>query len=300
MIKKRVLVSSIVDYLGDTVLSIDGEIDGVFIDNLADVERVNETTLDWINPSKQNKQAIAESSKARVLLVDETITAIPNKVLIHVRNPMLALAKVGNLLFVKDRLIGIHPTSIIHPEAQIGNNCYIGPYSVIDKAIIGDDCFIESHVRIYDGVVLGHDCIVKAGAVLGGEGFGFIKDEEGNRYKFPQIGQLIIGNYVEIGANTCIDRGSLSDTVIGDYTKISKLCLIAHNNRIGKNVEITGSVMLSGSNIIDDDVWLAPNSSVRGWIHIGEHATVGMGAVVVKDIPAEETWVGNPARKLDK
>lgn len=300
MIKKKVLVSSILNFLGDTVISVDGAIDGVFIDNLADVERVNETTLDWINPSRQNKQSIAETSKAYVLLVDETIAAIPNKTLIHVRNPMLALAEVGNHFFVNKSPSGIHPTSIIHPEAQIGNNCYIGPYSVIDKAIIGDNCYIDSYVRIHDGVVLGHDCVVKTGAVLGGEGFGFIKDEDGNRYRFPQIGQLLIGNYVEIGANTCIDRGALSDTVIGDYTKISKLCLIAHNNKIGRNVEITGSVMLSGSNIIEDDVWIAPNSCIRGWIHIGEHATIGMGAVVVKDIPAGEIWVGNPAHKLDK
>lgn len=300
MVKKRINVQDIVDFLGDSLLGCYGVIQCAFIDNLADVERVNETTLDWINPTKQNKQEIAEKSKARVLLVDESITPIAGKTLIRVKDPKLALAQIGNHFFVEPWKPGIHHTAIIHPEALIGADCYIGPYAVIGKAVIGDKTYIDSHVRIYDGVKIGHDCEIKAGAVLGGAGFGYERDIDGNRYHFPQLGQLIIGNNVDIGANTCIDRGSLSDTIIGDFTKISKLCLVAHNNKIGHNVEITGASMLSGSNIIGDNVWIAPNSSIRGWIHIGEGATVGMGAVVVKDIPVNETWVGNPARKMDK
>ena len=93
---------------------------------------------------------------------------------------------------------------------------------------------------------------------------------------------------------------SMNGKATKDYTKINNLCHIAHNNKIGRNVTITGCVNLSGSNIIDDNVWIAPNSSIRGWVHIGEGATVGMGAVVVKNIPAKEIWVGNPAHKLEK
>lgn len=300
MIKKKILIEEIITFLGDKVINVDGPVQDMFIDNLAEVERVNETTLDWIKPSKSNKQEIAEQSKARILLVDESVFPITGKTLIHVKSPKLALAQIGNHFFVEPWNSGIHPTAIIHPETQIGKGCYIGPYAVIGKAIIGSHTYIDSHVRIYDGVVIGHDCVIKDGAVLGGAGFGYEKDEEGNWYHFPQIGQLIIGNNVDIGANTCIDRGSLSDTIIEDYSKISKLCLIAHNNKIGRNVEITGASMLSGSNVIEDNVWIAPNSSIRGWVHIEEGATVGMGAVVVKDIPAHETWVGNPARKLEK
>lgn len=297
---KKVYIKDIIDYLGENVISVDGPVNGVFIDNLAEVERVNDTTLDWLKLSKSNKQGIAEQSKARVLLVDESIVPISGKTLIHVKNPKVALALVGNHFFVDVWHPHIHPTAIIHPEAQIGADCYIGPYSVIGKAIIGRHTYIDSHVRIYDGVEMGHDCVIKSGAVLGGAGFGYEKDENGNRFRFPQIGQLIMGDYVEVGANTCIDRGALADTVIGNYTKINNLCHIAHNNKIGRNVMVTGCVNISGSNIIDDDVWIAPNSSIRGWVHIEEGATVGMGAVVVKDIPARETWVGNPARKLEK
>ena len=300
MIRKKILLEEIITFLDDKVINVDGPVQDLFIDNLAEVERVNETTLDWIKPSKFNKQEIAEHSKAHVLLVDESIAPILGKTLIHVKNPKVALAQIGNHFFVAAWQSGIHPTAFIHSEAQIGTDCYIGPYAVIGKAIIGSHTYIDSHVRIYDGVEIGHDCVIKSGAVLGGAGFGYEKDEEGNRFRFPQIGQLIIGDFVEVGSNTCIDRGALADTVIGDHTKINNLCHIAHNNKIGRNVIVTGCVNISGSNIIDDNVWVAPNSSIRGWARIGEGATVGMGAVVVKDVPAHETWVGNPARKLEK
>lgn len=300
MIKKKVLLTEILSFLSDKVVGIEGPVQDVFIDNLADVERVNETTLDWINPYKQNKQDIAEKSKAYVLLVDETIPPIVGKTLIRVKNPKVALAEVGNHFFVKAPMPGIHSTALIDSEAQIGKNVTIGPYCVIGKAVIGDGCILDSNVRVYDDVQIGKCCVLKAGAVLGGAGFGYERDAEGNMFRFPQIGQLIIGDYVEIGSNTCIDRGALAETVIGDYTKINNLCHIAHNNKIGKNVTITGCVNISGSNVIDDNVWIAPNSSIRGWVHIEEGATVGMGAVVVKNIPAHETWVGNPARKLEK
>lgn len=300
MKKKVIDVREIVSFLGNKVIGIYGEIEGVWIDNLADVERVNDTTLDWINPSKQNKQAIAEGSKARVLLVDETITPIAGKILICVTNPKVALAEIGNHFFVDPPRPGIHPTAIIDPDAEIGNNVIIGAYCVVGKAVIGDNCEIDCNVRIYDDTVMGRGCVIKTGAVLGSAGFGYEKDADGHKFRFPQLGQLIMGDYVEVGANTCIDRGALADTVIGDYTKINNLCHIAHNNKMGKNVTITGCVNVSGSNIIEDDVWVAPNSSIRGWVHIGKGATVGMGAVVVNDIPEGETWVGNPAHKLEK
>ena len=297
---RRIEVGDILQFLGDEILGVEGDMQGVFIDNLAEVERVNETTLDWIKPSKPNKQEIAESSRARVLLVDESVKPIVDKVLIHVKNPKVALAEIGNRFFVDSPVPGIHPTAIINPEAHLGKDITIGAYCVIGRAVIGDGCVLDSHVQVYDDTVMGKGCVIKSGAVLGGAGFGYERDANGNKFRFPQIGQLIMGDYVEVGANTCIDRGALADTVIGDYTKINNLCHIAHNNKIGRNVTITGCVNVSGSNVIDDDVWIAPNSSIRGWLHIGKGAVVGLGAVVVKDIPAGETWVGNPARKLEK
>ena len=295
----------IIEFLSDELINVYGDPESVIVKHLSEPERVDEFTLDWINPIKQEKQKIAETSKAKVVIADKEVLfseTLKNqgKVLLIVDNPKLAIAKVGNEFFVERPTPGIHPSAIVHPDAQIGENVFIGANSVIENCIIGDDTIIDTNVHIYSTVIIGKNCSVKSGAVLGGMGFGFEKDENGNLFRFPQIGNLFIGDYVEIGANTCIDRGALSDTVIGDHCKLNNLCHIAHNNKIGKNVVITEHVVIAGSNIIEDDVWIAPNASIRGWLTIGKGATVGMGAVVVKDIPAGETWVGNPARKLEK
>ena len=300
MNKKQVTVDELLRFLGEAVVSVDGEWNGVFIDNLADAAHVTETTLDWVNASNPQKQSVAERSKAKVMIVDTSIPPISGKVLIHVKNPKRSLAQIGNHFFVEKPTAGIHPTAVIDPEAVIGEGVHIGPYTIVGKATIGNGCCLDSNVRVYDNVIMGCNCNVKAGAVLGGAGFGFEKDGDGNKFRFPQIGRLILGDDVEVGANTCIDRGALSDTVVGDHTKINNLCHIAHNNRIGNNVTITGCVNVSGSNVIDDNVWIAPNASIRGFVHLGESCTVGMGAVVTKDVPAGEVWVGNPARKMDK
>ena len=305
MKKRRIELEELLNYLGADVLKVQGEVKGLYVDHLADATHVDETTLDWVNPAKENKQQIAEGSPAKVVLVDETVVYTDRmkkdgKLLISLKYPKVALAIVGNHFFMEHPEPGIHPTVQIAPEAKIGKNVTIGPYTVVGNAIIGDGCVIDTHVRIYDDVVMGNGCNIKAGAVLGGAGFGFEKDEEGNRFRFPQIGGLILGDDVEVGANTCIDRGALSDTVIGNHTKINNLCHIAHNNQIGRNVVVAGCVNISGSCVIEDYVWISPNVSLRGFNHLGEGCIVGTGAVVTKDIPVGETWVGNPARRLEK
>lgn len=301
---RKVSTKEIVSFLGEEVICVEGRMDG-FIDHLSDASNVDRTTLDWIKPSNPDKQLIAEKSKATVLLVDadikySSVLRDNDKTLIKVKNPKVALAKIGNTFFVAQSTPGIHPTAFIDSNAKIGDNVHIGPYSVIGNAIIGDGCVIDSNVRIHDDVILGLNCRIKAGAVIGGEGFGFERDENGNKFRFPQIGRVVIGDDVEIGANTCVDRGALSDTRIGDHSKINNLCHIAHNNVIGCNVTIAGCVNISGSNVIEDNVWIAPQACIRGFLCIGEGSVIGMGAIVTKNVPAGETWVGNPARKIEK
>ena len=305
MKRRKITVRDLLTFLDDSMIRVVGDAEGAYIDNMADVKHVSETTLDWVLPRRANKQEIAEQSKAKVMLVDPEVEysekmKSAGKVLIVVRNPKLALAQIGNAFFVEKYPAEVHPTAIIAPEAEIGEGVYIGPYTVIGKAKIGEGCVIESNVRIYDDVTLGRGCRIKPGAVIGGEGFGFERDSEGNKFRFPQIGRVVLGDDVEVGANACIDRGALSDTVIGDHTKINNLCHIAHNNQIGRNVTIAGCVNVSGSNVIDDDVWIAPHACIRGYIHLGQKCVIGMGAIVTKDVPAGETWVGNPARKMEK
>lgn len=230
----KVAVSDLLSFLGDEVIRVEGELPGAYIDNLADVAYVCLSTLDWVNPANPNRQTTVEKSKARVILVDEGIKPVFGKMLLVVKNPKQALAKVGNAFFVECPVSGVHSTAVVDDEAEIGDNVCIGPHAVIGKAKIGAGYVIESGVRVYDNVSLGFSCRVKPGAVIGGEGFGFERDEEGNKFRFPQIGRVVIGDDVEIGANSCIDRGALSDTIIGDHTKINNLCHIAHNNHIGR------------------------------------------------------------------
>lgn len=302
---EKIRLSEILTFLGEKVLNVTGNIGDVYIDDMSDASHVVATSIDWINPNKVNKQKIAEHSLAKVILVDNSIEysenlSKANKILIQVDNPKLVLALIVNKFFTKKRLSEIHPSAIVSSSAKIGMNVYIGPHCFIENCIIGDNCIIDSNVHIYDDVQIGNSCVIKSGAVIGGEGFGFERDMNGNLFRFPQIGDVKIGHHVEVGANTCIDRGALSTTIIGDYTKINNLCHIAHNNVIGNNVVIAAEVNVSGGNKIEDNVWIAPSSSIRGYLTIGENTTIGMGAVVVKNIPSDEVWVGNPAKKIIK
>lgn len=303
MKKIVVALNEVLDVLGDSVIKIYGLTEGVHIDNLSDSNHVTEMTLDWVNPGKKDKQTIVENSAARTILVDQTIdyndTIIKqNKTLLVVENPKKAIQIIGNTFFNPQDVPSIHPTALIDPNAKIGKNVYIGPYVVIGEATIGDNCHISPFVKIYDDVQIGHDCIVKEGAVIGGAGFGYQTNEDGNRERFPQIGGVIIGNYVDIGANSCIDRGALSDTRIGNYTKIDNLVHIAHNVVIGQNAMIIACSEISGSCEIEDYAWVGPNTSVREWQHIGKNVLTGIGSVVVKNIPDDEIWAGNPAKKI--
>lgn len=302
--KKNISLNEIIVFLGEELIAMSGNPDGIYIHYLKDPSAVDEFTLDWINPLLKDKQQLAMNSKAKAILVGpgteytEEIKC-QGKIILHVENPKLSLAKIGHKFFVDKPLPGIHSSAFIHPDAMIGENVFIGPNSTIGNCKIGNNVIIYSNVVINDEVQLGNNVIVKPGSILGFEGFGYEKDLDGTLIKFPQLGKLIIHDFVEIGANTCIDKGALSDTVIGVGTKINNLCHIAHNVVIGRNVIITAHVNISGSTTIEDNVWISPNSSLRGHQHIGMGATIGMGAVVTKNVPSGETWIGNPAKKME-
>lgn len=296
----KISVKEVIDCLGNQVKNVAGAHEGYFIDNLADIAHVNLTTLDWVNPAKTNKQEIAEKSLARVLLVDEDVVYVPGKVFIYVKNPKRALATVGNQFFVEKPKPGIHPTAIVAEEAEIAETATIGAYAVIGKAKIGNGTVVSPFVRIYDNVTIGKECFIKEGAVIGGAGFGFERDEEGNRFRFPQIGGVKIGDYVDIGGNTCIDRGALSDTILEDYAKVDNLCHIAHNVHIGKNAVVVACAEVSGSCSIGEETWVGPNACIRDQRNVGSNTLIGMGSVVVKHIGDNEVWAGNPAKEMTK
>lgn len=298
-------IKEIISLLGEDIVNIYGYQDNILIKYLKASEDVDTLTLDWVNPGKKNQQQIAENSVARVIVVDESVAYSrlleqQKKVIIQVENPKLVIARIGAEFFVEKNKPGIDKSAVINPKAKIGQNIFIGANVSIGNCEIGNRVTIYPNVVIFDGVKIGNDVTIKSGAILGSEGFGFERDADGNLIKFPQLGKLVIHDKVEVGSNTCIDKGALSDTIIGEGTKINNLCHIAHNVITGKNVVITAHVNISGSSIIEDNVWIAPNASLRGHQTIGKVAVIGMGAVVTKNVPAGETWVGNPARKLEK
>lgn len=305
MVIKEVKVKDIIGYLGLDVIDVKGVVGEKNIDNITNIERVNERSLDWVNPAKENKQEIAENSPARVLLVDDKIDYSKKlkeqgKLLIVVDNPKLRMMHVIRQFFSEKFQPGIHPSAFVHPEAELGENVYIGPGCYIGKCKIGNNNTIHGGVHIYDRTIIGNNNVIHAGAVICVDGLGCVRMHDGTLEEFPQIGGVVIGDNCYIGANTHIASGSLSDTIIGNGCKINGMCFIGSNDILHDNIWITGSTMLAGSVEVGRNTSIFSKVVVRDWCKIGERAVIGMGAVVTKDIPAGETWVGNPAKKLER
>lgn len=305
MIIKELLLNEIISCLGEDVIRTEGMKNNVLINNITNSERVNENSLDWINPVKQEKQSLAERSLAKVLLVDETIKYSfalreQNKTLLVVKDPKMSLMKVLRHFFVEKPHPSIHPTAFIDPDAIIGENVYIGPNCYVGKCIIGNNNIIHSNVCIYDRTVMGDNNEIHSGALICVDGLGCMRQPDGRLEEFPQIGGVIIGNDTYIGGNTHIASGSLSDTIIGNGCKVNGMSFIGSNDILHDNVWITGSTMLAGSVEVGKNTTIFSKVIVRDWCKIGEKAIIGMGSVVTKNVPDGETWVGNPAHKFEK
>lgn len=235
--------------------------------------------------------------------------------LLWVDDAHLALADTLSLLYPPDEPeSGIAPSAILGPGVELGKGISIGHGSVIgagvklgdrvrigalcsvgDRCQIGSDSELRTQVTLYPDTVLGQRCIVHSGARIGVDGYGYAFAEGGHR-KIPQVGRCVIEDDVEIGANTCIDRGSVGETRVGAGTKIDNLVHIAHNVRIGRNCIIVAQVGIAGSTQIGNGVALAGQVGIIGHLSIGDGARVAAQAGVSQDIPPGETWFGHPAR----
>ena len=220
---------------------------------------------------------------------------------IFVDNPRAAFIKIIYKIYNKDKKsIGISPTAIISKSANIGSECYIG-----NNAIIGEDCIIGNNTVISDRAVIvqkcviGNNCIIESGVTIGSDGFAYERDTQTlELQRFPHIGGVRIGNNVEVCANSSIARGSLSDTIIGDGTKLDALVHIAHNVIIGKNCELTAGTIIGGSTTIGDACWTGLNSTVKNKVKIGNKVIVGAGALVLHDVSDEDIVAGVPAKSI--
>lgn len=262
------------------------------------------------NDNKKGILAIARSNAGVILCKKSMEGRIhPNKkknqVLVFVDNPRFEFTRIAKKITrstnsqsnkVGD---GISPTAVIADSAKIGRDCSIGDHVVIGKdCILGDNTMIESKVNLQN-CIIGDGCIIQPNTTIGYDGFAFERCPDTLELeKFPHYGKVIIENDVEIYANCSIARGSLSDTVIGQGTKIDALCHVAHNVSIGKNTELTAGTIIGGSTTIGNNCWFGLNSTVKNKLKIGNKVIIGSGSSVINNIDDEDIVAGVPAKSI--
>jgi UDP-3-O-[3-hydroxymyristoyl] glucosamine N-acyltransferase len=288
---------------------------GTIVSGVCPLDRAS---ADDVSFASQARYApLFRDTQAGIVLVTAELADIPSNApsRIVVANPHDALLSLLPKFYPeRSREPGIRPTvrigrgarigkevrlddyAVIGADASIGDGVWIGGHSVIGEGVsIGNDSQIFPNVTAYSGTSLGERVRAHSGSVLGSDGFGYVS--RGSEHaKIPHIGRCVIGNDVEIGANTTIDRGSIDDTVIGDGTKIDNLVQVGHNVKIGRLCLIMAQVGIAGSTRIGDGCVLAGQAGIAGHISIGDGARIAAQAGVFGDVPAGESWSGYPAR----
>ncbi len=284
------------------------------ISGLANPESATPDDLIYVDSPRQVERAVASAAHC---VIAEPGALLPGKTILEVENPKLAFAKAAAWLLPRPPLRAeIHPTAIVAATARLAPNIRIGPYVVIEDEVeigtgtaveafcflgrgarVGENCWLHPRVTLYAGARLANRVEAHTGAVIGGDGFGYVFGDE-RHIKFPQIGSVEIGDDVEIGCNTTIDRGSLEATQIGTGVKIDNLVQVAHNVRIGRNsvvaaqVGISGSCTIGAQVLIGGQVGIAPHCTLEDDVIIGAQAGIPSG----KTIRRGQTVWGTPAR----
>ena len=294
------------ELIGDAAAAVSG---------VAPLDRANESDLSFLGSGKY--APLMATTHAGVVLVDpefrdvasgaaaRIIVEKPQDKLVGLlaklypqqenRPGIAATARIGKAATI-GRRVSLGEYAVIGAGATIGDGVVVGAHCVIgDGVVIGNDSRLWPGVTIYSGATVGERVFIHAGARIGCDGFGYVF-RDGAHQKIPHVGRCIIGDDVEVGANTTIDRGSIDDTVVGSGTKIDNLVHIAHNVRIGEKCLLMAQVGVAGSVTIGDGAILAGQAGISGHLTIGAGARLAAQAGVFGDIPAGETWSGYPAR----
>ncbi len=309
-------VREIAEKLGGRVVG-DGE---HVLTGIASLATATSTEISFVEDPKFADSA-NRSSAGAIIVASSSEHALIGKTLIIAKNPRLAFALAANELSRNERAGGdVHPSAVVDASAtlaqdvRVGALAYIGPGVKIGKGStigpgcvllgdteIGEDCELVARITIYPQSKLGNRVIVQAGAVLGSDGFGFVPDAAGRFHKFPQIGRLEIGDDVEIGANSTVDRGALDATVIENGVKLDNLVHVGHNVKLGENVVSAAQTGISGSSVVEKNVLIG------GQVGIADHVTIEEGAILGAQagIPSNKVirgkgivfW-GTPARPI--
>ncbi len=283
--------------------------------DICDLNSASSKDITFLNSNKYRQQALITNAAA-CITTKNLQDSLPEKCeKIVVENVLLSTAKITEILYpdsvnddfdnsVKEiskikfkNKVKFGKNVLIGSNVKIGKNCSIGHNTIIEKnVIVGDNCSIGSNSIIRNTILKNHIKVLD-GCVIGKKGFGFFPNN-GNNYRFPQIGIVLINDYSEIGCGSTIDRGSISNTVIGRNTYLDNQIHIAHNVRIGDNCIIAGQVGFAGSSILGNNVMIGGQAGISGHLNIGNNIKIGGGSGVVKDIPDNSRVMGYPAKDL--
>lgn len=268
----------------------------LYITSFSSLNYIKNNSVVWVKDvSNYNINQITE----KVLIVANTRErAYPNHNFIVCENSKMVFFEILNEFFYDKPLQRICSDAIVETKhigknVSIGHNCFIG-----EDVILKDGVIIKNNVQIECPTVVGENTVIGSGVVIGTDGFGYYEDSKGYYKKVPHFGGVQIGKCVEIGANSCIDRGTIEDTRIEDNVKIDNLCHIAHNVHIGENSLVIALSLLGGSCDLKKNSYIAPGCLIKNQVKIGENSFVGMGSVVLKDVDDKKTVVGVPAKIL--
>ncbi len=282
------------------------------IHDIAPIEEASDKHICFLFNNKYKKYFIKSKAAAFIVLKDNKIGKGKNLILSD--NPHFDMAKVALLFYPKseypkfsfsdedksmslDGSIKLSTNTFIHKSSKIGKNCEIGNNSIVGPGvIIGDNCLIGDNVSVYFSVI-GNNVRLYQGVKLGSEGFGFIMNDKIFK-KIPQLGRVIVGNNVEIGANSTVDRGSIGDTIIGDYCMIDNIVHLGHNVRIGKKCIIAAMTGISGSTTIGENVMIGGQVGISGHIDIGNNVRIAAKSGVMKNIKDNSVVAGYPSEKI--
>ena len=282
------------------------------ITSVAGIEEARPGQLTFVANPKY--AADARTTAASAVIVSEDFPAIPGAML-RSKNPYLAFAHALELFYRPPQYLPcVHPTAVVHPTAILGKNTHIGPYVTIDQdVVVGDNAVLLAHVAIYQGVrvglnffahahsvvrehcQIGNNVLLQNGVVVGGDGFGFAKDDSGHWHKILQSGIVVIGDDVEIQANTCIDRAGVGETRIARGVKIDNMVQVGHGSVVGEDTLLCSQAGLAGSTEVGKNVILAGQVGVAGHCKIGDNVLATAQAGNPHDVPANSYVSGAPA-----
>ena len=274
--------------------------DDLTIKGFSELHDSTPNTVVWIKNISETVLTIISQEHDYLIITGELPANFiaPEFNIIESKNSKAVFFEILNSFFAPKHTVSISPASVVETKnigvnVSIGHNCYI-----CDGVSIGNNVVIKNNVVIECPCTIGDDCIIESGAVIGVAGYGYYKLPGNLTRKVPDYGGVTIGNRVEIGANTCIARGTLSDTVIEDDVKIDNLCHIAHNAVIKNRSFVVASCIIQGSCVINEDAYIAPGAIVMNQKSVGRNSFVGMGAVVTKDVDEDIVVTGFPAKQI--